>query len=630
MAMQKRKLDMKTRYIGTAVCSLLLAAGTLCGQAPSSGLTIAGLGDMEKITKDAAVPPSPHFWDAGARRLTLHGGRNETVAAQLMLRAKTDVQDVDVTIGDLKGASGVIPSDPYIQRYLEVYQYVEHGGFGWGAHSKVLPSKLWYPEVLAPFRDPYAPEHKAVGAPFTIATANGPNQGIWIDVYIPKDAKPGIYEAPIAVTVAGKSVATATLKLTVHAFTLSDEFHVDGYGEFYGGYYGFHKAGYRDAGVDRWWQVAGRYHQMAHQHRFVISEREGAGPGLSNLADYDKTYGTLLDGTLFTAAQDYVGPGANTGIAFWRAPFAQAYDGKIPDFTQEKLKKYTDNAKTFWDHCVAKKWDQKRFFAYIIDEAGSDARSLSNERKLQEALDAGAGPGHIRLIWTSHTDPETLAADPATDKRGVIHWWSANAGGCNPEFLRPQMAKGDIVWFYHNGGVSCGVHCVNANGIELRTWGDICWRYKINGSFWWAMDSGDRQHPMTRPIYKDGDDRWGNGVLFYPGVRLPDVGLPAIDGPVSCLRMKAYRRGQQDYEYCWLLKQAGKEKVADDLIKTIIPKALVEAGKKMTKEEGEASARAEAAGHAHAAAGGSDGTPFWSRDVEVWYQMRADLAAALK
>ena len=264
---------------------------------------------------------------------------------------------------------------------------------------------------------------------------------------------------------------------------------------------------------------------------------------------------------------------------------------------------------------------------YLI--AVPDARSLANERKLQEALDAGAGPGHIRLVWTSHTDPETLAANPDTDKRGVIHWWSANAGGCNPGFLRPQIEKGDIVWFYHNGGVSCGVHCVNASGIELRTWGDICWRYKINGSFWWAMDSGDRQHPMTRPIYKDADNRWGNGVLFYSGARLPDVGLPAIDGPVSCLRMKAYRRGLQDYEYCWLLKQAGKEKVADDLVRAVIPKALVEAGKKMTREEGEASAKGEAAGGARAAADGSDGTPFWSRDVNVWYQMRVDLAKAL-
>ncbi len=621
---------MKLSHIGVAFFATALAAGVLRGQAPSAQLTVAGLGDMEKITKDAAVPPSPHFWDAAAKRLALHGGRNETVAAQLILSAKADIADVNVTIGDLKGAAGTIPAEANIALYQELYQYVSDGSYSWGPASKVLPSKLWYPEVLAPFRDPYSPDHKPVGAPFTIAVANGPNQGVWIDVYIPKDANPGTYEAPITVTVAGKPVASATLALTVHSFALSDEYHVDGYGEFYGVAYNFHKAVYKEAGVDRWWQVASRYHQMAHQHRFVISEREGRGPGLANLADYDKTYGTLLDGTLFSAQRGYVGPGANTGIAFWRAPFAQAYDGKIPDFTPDQLTKYTDDAKKFWEHCIAKKWDSKRFFAYIIDEAGSDARSLANERKLQDALDAGAGPGHIRLVWTSHTDPATLAADPATDKRGIIHWWSANGGGCNPEFLRPQLEKGDVVWFYHHGGASCGVHCVNANGIELRTWGDICWRYQINGSFWWAMDSGDADNPMTKPTYKRGENRWGNGVLFYPGARLSDVGLPNIDGPVSCLRMKAYRRGLQDYEYGWLLKQAGNQKVADDLVRAVIPKALVEAGRKLTAQEAQAAAQAEAAGRSTASKGGSDGTPFWSRDVNVWYQMREDLAAALK
>ena len=94
--------------------------------------------------------------------------------------------------------------------------------------------------------------------------------------------------------------------------------------------------------------------------------------------------------------------------------------------------------------------------------------------------------------------------------------------------------------------------------------------------------------------------------------------------------MKAYRRGLQDYEYGWLLKQAGNQKVADDLVRAVIPKALVEAGRKLTAQEAQAAAQAEAAGRSTASKGGSDGTPFWSRDVNVWYQMREDLAAALK
>ena len=620
----------RTLNVIGSISFVLAACGNLVFGADSDApFTLSGLGDCEKITKDGNIPESPHFWDPASRRLKLHAGRNEAVAAQLMLSAKADVKGVNVEIGDLKGP-GVIHAEPNIELSQELYQFVAHGDWSWGPPSQMLPDKKWYPEVLAPFKDPYGPEHKAVGAPFEIKTANGPNQGIWVDVYVPKDALPGTYEAPLKVTVNGEVKATATLELIVHGFTIPDETHVDGYGEFYGTCYGFHGVAFKQD-PDKWWAVAKRYQQMAHQHRFVIFDRAGSGPGPEQWETYDKTYGQVLDGTLFTKDQGYSGPGANTGVNFWGAPFAQAYDSKVPDFAEAKLKKYTDGAKAFWDHVVAKKWDAKRFLAYIIDEAGSDSHSRNNTKKLQDALDAGAGKGHINLMWTSHTDALTLASDPATDLRGVIRWWTPNGGACNPAFLVPREQEGETVWFYHSGHPCIGVHGVNATGVELRTWGTICWRYKINGSFWWAMDLCDAKTPLTKPCYKPEETRWGNGVLFYPGARLPDVGLPAIDGPLSCPRMKAYRRGLQDYEYGWLLKQQGKEAVADEIVKKVIPVALTDAlGKTgLAAKSGDESQKAEQTGRASTIAPKGKGAPPWSTDVNVWYQLRMDLAAEL-
>ncbi len=620
---------MKSTSIIHAILSVVLAALGAHGADADAPFSVAGLGDCEKITKDGAVPESPHFWDAKTRCLKLHAGRNETVAAQIMLSAKADVSAVNVEIGDLKGP-GVISAAQNIQLSQELYQFVAHGDWSWGPASTMLPDKKWYPDVLAPFNDPYDPAHKPVGAPFDIKIANGPNQGVWLDLYVPKDAKPGNYEAPIKITVNKDVKYSATLELNVHAFTLPDETHVDGYGEFYGNCYDFHGVSFKKD-PDKWWAVAKRYHQMAHQHRFVIFDRMGRGPNLEQLDFYDKTYGQILDGSLFSKEQGYTGPGANTGVNFWGAPFAQAYDGKVPDFDDAKLKTYTDGAKAFWDHLVAKKWDHKRILAYIIDEAGSDAQSRTNTRKLQDALDAGAGKGKINLIWTSHTDPATLAASPATDPRGINRWWCPNGSACNPGFLVPREKEGETVWFYHSGHPCIGVHGVNASGVELRTWGTICWRYKVNGSFWWAMDFCDAKTPLTRPCYKPDDTRWGNGVLFYPGARLPDVGLPAIDGPLASLRMKAYRRGLQDYEYGWLLKQQGKEAIADALVKKVIPVALTEAlgNSGLTVNAGDESQKAEQTGRANTAAPKGKAGPAWSSDVNVWYQLRADLAAEL-
>lgn len=592
-------------------------------------LNVAGLGDCEKITKAEAIPASPHFWDPVSRKLKLHSGRNETAAAQLMLTAVGgDVAKVNVEIGDLKGPE-IIPAKPNLALSLELYQFVEDGSWSWGPPSKMLPGKLWYPEVLAPFQDPYSAEHKPVGAPFDIRTEHGKNQGVWIDLYVPKTAKPGRYQTPIRVTVASKIVFAGTLELTVHSFTLPDETHVDGFGEMYGRAYDFHKAEYKD-GYDKWWAIAKRYHQMAHQHRFVISERADAGPSIRDLTDWLKAYTPVLTGSLFTQKEGYYGPGQNTGVPFFKAPFVKAYDSKVPDWTDVQLREYTDNMKKFWDIIVQHQWDKRRWCTYIVDEVQQDARGLANFRRLQTALDAGSDR-HVALIWTSHTDPTALINNPATDVRNFIRWWSPNGDACNPVFLAQRTALGDTTWFYHSGQPAVGVHGVNATGIELRTWGVICWRYKIGGSFWWAMDLGDAAKPLALPKYKPEDTRWGNGVLFYPGARLSDVGLPNIEGPLSCLRMKAYRRGLQDYEYGWLLKQKGKGKVADDLIKKIMPTALTEAtGMIVGAKAGDASADGEQRGGNVTAKVPRKVGPPWSENVNDWYQMREDLAAVLE
>jgi hypothetical protein len=621
---------------------VLVLAASLLRAEDAALFTLAGLGDCEKITKDGAIPASPHFWDPAAKKLHLHGGRNEMVAAQLMLTAKQDLKNVNVEIGDLKGPQ-VIAANPNIQLYQEMYQYVAAGRWfnslagGWiWDKTQAFPDQKWYPEILAPFNDPYGPEHKPVGAPFDIKVANGANQGVWIDVYIPRDAAPGVYTTPIKVTIGNKEEATATLELNVHNFTIPDDFHVDGYGEFYGICYEFHKTVYKEVGFEKWWPVASRYHQMAHQHRFQISDREGrtAGPKFFTQTElYDKSYGTILDGTLFTQENGYVGPGASTGVNFWRAPFPEVFRSeekthKFIDWNASELQAYTDQAKIFWEHCVQKKWDKKRFFAYPVDEMASTPEFRKNQKSLAEALDAGAGKGHINLMWTSHTNPKTLA-DPAVDLRGVIRWWSPNAAACDSEFLQERIKQGETAWFYHHAPPAIGLHVVNASGIDLRTWGAACWRYKVNGSFWWAMDYHDvaPKDVMT----KAKENRWGNGTLFYPGARLPDLGLPAIDGPLSCLRMKAYRRGLQDYEYGWLLKQKGKEQVADAIVKKAIPLALAEAmPAAISESEGAASKQVDDGKTAAAAKPAPKiATAPWSTDVNVWYQMQEDLAAEL-
>ena len=175
--------------------------------------------------------------------------------------------------------------------------------------------------------------------------------------------------------------------------------------------------------------------------------------------------------------------------------------------------------------------------------------------------------------------------------------WVPNGNAFDTEFykgIRKTKPK-DNIWFYHSGQPCVGNHTVNQTGIDMRTWGTLCWKYNIDGSFWWSMMLfGDRSDPYNRPIYKDGDTRWGNGVLFYPGNKLDTIGFTKVDGPVSSLRMKAYRRGLQDYEYLWLLaKKDGNKKRSDSLLNEVLYTGFSEAKAKKSDGKGDWSKKPE-------------------------------------
>src|ERR1700722_11828718 len=69
--------------------------------------------------------------------------------------------------------------------------------------------------------------------------------------------------------------------------------------------------------------------------------------------------------------------------------------------------------------------------------------------------------------------------------------------------------------------------------------------------------------------YKDSPDRIynGSGQLIYRGA------IMNYKQPIPSIRLKAQRRGLQDYEYFWLLAQkTGGKQAADELVNSIVYK----------------------------------------------------------
>jgi hypothetical protein len=187
-----------------------------------------------------------------------------------------------------------------------------------------------------------------------------------------------------------------------------------------------------------------------------------------------------------------------------------------------------------------------------------------------------------------------------------------------------SLPPGALKGMYQGGEPYQGNETLDADGVALRTWSWIAWQYHIDYLCYYSMSEAHRRAVpdptgSNRFIYPTGPGRYNNdneiwdhprtrpwgvsqGVFIYPGKKVN------YDLPVVNIRMKQIRRGQTDFEYFWLLKQAGEGIMADHLVKGVIGVAL-----------SEAASRPEWFGYGK-----------WSHNPEVWDAALAKAAARLE
>lgn len=130
---------------------------------------------------------------------------------------------------------------------------------------------------------------------------------------------------------------------------------------------------------------------------------------------------------------------------------------------------------------------------------------------------------------------------------------------------------------------------LDTDGLALRTWGWIAFRYDIELWYAWeALYFSDRyngggptavtREPVTFDERRRGGADFGNGdgVLAYPG-------------PLPSLRLKALRRGLLDRLLLRELATCGGEALARQIAERIVPRALGEAGARASWPNREAS-----------------------------------------
>lgn len=253
------------------------AAPTVAKIAPDKPRAM--FGDM---AGDGTSASANAVWNG--KQIGLHGCRGEYASYQLVIERtdmNTPVADVKVTPNPIKGPGGATIGNGEIELYKNWYSVNRAGKF--------------QPAYAVPMKsgDAFAiPDPKRQGEVRTkkgkVAFPAQQNQTVVVDVYIPKDAKPGKYTG--AVTVEGGGGKTSLpVTLEVYGFQLPDKL------SFWPELNAYRVPG----GVHD-------YHRLTHQHRLVYNpwritpKLTGSGKGRKvDWSKYDQVAGPLLSGEAF-------------------------------------------------------------------------------------------------------------------------------------------------------------------------------------------------------------------------------------------------------------------------------------------------------------------------------------------
>lgn len=213
---------MKKNKLTVALCALAMTALTATAQ-DAKNADIFPLGHYDELT-DTKPHDSDAAWaklaqstqlswasiDTRYRRLdipklkqqntvSLKAWRGERVNAQALLWTNVDLDDVQITVTDLRSPDAVIPASALCTNFVRYVMTDElnKDGSGCGYRNPADWDSLVVADVLDINK--------------TLPVRRNTTQPIWANVWVPQDAKPGNYTAQI--TVSGKNLKPMSLQL---------------------------------------------------------------------------------------------------------------------------------------------------------------------------------------------------------------------------------------------------------------------------------------------------------------------------------------------------------------------------------------------------------------------------------
>ncbi len=522
-------------------------------------------------------------WDSSQAIISLHGARNEFVSFQIIVESGEPSSQIEVTFDSLVGPDGVKIKGKNIALFKAWYSKVVDRSKGY-EETSLGPG--WYPDALLP-ADEDGSLSFSIPSDVNHIGQSQKNQTVWIDVYIPKDrrkAPPGDYQGQIQVkSLAGQKTIKVLLK--IWDFELPEEIHCRG---------------------DIWNSSLKRmepeqellWYQMAHRHRFhpgvagYAPKVTGTGDDLRlDWTEYDERLSLYFDGSAFTEKHGYWGPGYGVPIPHIQLPFdcnKPERKGGWPVQIGPEWKPDADYEASWLEACKQTKehfdadptWRKvgKIVFVGALDESYDD-EAYNKMIYYSKLLRKGLGKG-----WFQFRIDGGYSSSAMEKLHPYVELWVCHTAGWDHPKMMNFRSKGVETWFYgpmvyeRPGNSACGSNAfTDLDLLVNRGIGWAAWKLK-SGYCEWEFDAlFDDKHQLQRPTepyeeawtraknFRSGRNEFnGSGLLIFRGE------LNGSDKPIPTIRLKAQRRGMQDYEYFWLLRKMDKGTEADALVDSII------------------------------------------------------------
>jgi hypothetical protein len=606
-------------------------------------------------------------WDGGC--VQIFGAENEVVSFDLVLEAaSTKAAKVSVSLSDLTGPGGAVirsrsrasdklfdwtstEAELFFVRYLQI-KGLSQQAYGtlesW--QEATFPTSARCPGMTQanpdskptgagcawsqrPVADKFVPD---IAVPLelvpTFEVAAPGNQSIWADVYIPKSAPAGVYGGMVTISENGAATHKVPVRLRVRGFALPDApsaktMLVTSYGDIAPRY----AKPWPNPGTpdDVKVQTALKNQRLvAHRHKITLIGDDENQTGTKPGADYVP----VLDGSFFSAANGYAGPGVGKGFDVYSI-------GTYGSLTGGSTQAAFAAAFTGWGTWFEANLPNVERFVYLCDESACQGTTPTLTTQLQWWSAIGGAGSRLHTLATQELlDAPAKLSVPTSSwpfSRGVTTSSGASTGGttaADQQAVDAVLAQepNRRLYAYNGQRPGAGSCAIEDDGTALREqpWGQ--YKKRIDRWFWWeatyyddfqaglgkvdlftsANTFGTTSHDAA---YGEAGGANGNGVFFYPGTdTLFPTSSYGLSGPIASLRLKHWRRGLQDVDY--LVLAAAKDPVkVQQIVDRIVPKVLWEV-----------QCHDPVADCSYSYAPVS-----WSADPDVWEAARAELASIL-